>query len=116
MCMKIGTQKRRIPPLYPALGQRLIQWRRAAGILRQADFAVRVKTKQQTVSRWEGGQSRPRERQLPLIASILGVAIDELRAAAGYGAKTVVTTFDQPFPVDALAPEVFERFCVYLLQ
>lgn len=114
--MKKGTHKSVPKAPYPDLGQRLVQWRKAAGISRQADFAARIKTKQQTVSRWEGGQSRPREKQLPLIASVLGAPVDELRAAAGYAAKTVVATFDQPFPVDALAPESFERFCAYLLQ
>src|SRR5579862_3971005 len=116
MCMKIRTQKIGTKAPFLALGQRLVQWRRAAGISRQTDFAARLKTKQQTVSRWEAGQSRPREKQLALIASVLDVAIDELRAAAGYSVKTVLATFDQPFPVDALAPETFERFCVYLLQ
>jgi len=116
VCMKKGTHNGVPKAPYPDLGQRLVQWRKAAGISRQADFAARIKTKQQTVSRWEGGQSRPREKQLPLIASVLGAPVDELRAAAGYAAKTVVATFDQPFPVDALAPESFERFCAYLLQ
>jgi transcriptional regulator with XRE-family HTH domain len=114
--MGTRTQKSGIKAPYLALGHRLVQLRAVAGISRQADFAARVKTKQQTVSRWEAGQSRPREKQLPLIASVLGVSVDELRAAAGYVAKTVVATFDQPFPVDALAPETFERFCAYLLQ
>lgn len=106
---------------YLAFGQRLIELRQAAGILRQADFAQRISTPQQTVSqqsvsRWEAGTSRPREKQLPVIAGVLGVSVDDLRAAAGYGTKTVVVSFDQPFPVDALPPEAFERFCAYLLQ
>ena len=75
-----------------------------------------VQATQQTVSRWEAGLSRPREKQLPLIASLLGTKVDELRVAAGYAVKTAVATFDQPFPVDALTPESFERFCAYLLQ
>lgn len=75
-----------------------------------------MKATQQTVSRWEAGLSRPRDRQLPLIASVLGVEVNELRIAAGYAVKTAVATFDQPFPADALAPESFERFCAYLLQ
>jgi transcriptional regulator with XRE-family HTH domain len=114
--METETQENANKGGYAAFGPRLVQWRKAAGISRQADFAARLKTKQQTVSRWEAGQSRPREKQLPLIASVLGVEVDELRAAAGYAAKTVVATFDQLFPVDALAPETFERFCAYLLQ
>jgi transcriptional regulator with XRE-family HTH domain len=105
----------KIPP-YLAFGQRLLGLRQAARIPRQADFAQRVKATQQTVSRWEAGLSRPREKQLPLIAGVLGVTVDELRLAAGYAVKTTVAAFDQPFPVDALAPETFERFCAYLLQ
>jgi transcriptional regulator with XRE-family HTH domain len=101
---------------YQLFGQRLIELRQAAGIPRQSDFAKRIKTSQQTVSRWEKGLSRPREKQLALIASVLEQDVDDLRLAAGYASKTVVATFDQPFPVDALAPEVFERFCSYLLQ
>lgn len=101
---------------YVTFGAQLARWRQQAGISRQADFASRVKTKQQSVSRWEKGQSRPREKQLPLIASVLGVPLNEVQAAAGYGTKTVVASFDQPFPVDALAPEPFERFCASLIQ
>lgn len=106
---------------YLAFGRRLIELRQAAGIPRQADFAARISAShqtvsQQTVSRWEAGTSRPREKQLPIIAGVLGVSVDDLRAAAGYATKTVVVSFDQPFPLDALPPETFERFCAYLLQ
>lgn len=101
---------------YSNFGRRLFDLRQVARIPRQADFAQRVKATQQTVSRWEAGLSRPREKQLPLIASVLGVEIDELRFAAGYAVKTAVASFDQPFPVDALPPETFERFCAYLLN
>jgi transcriptional regulator with XRE-family HTH domain len=113
-------------PPHLAFGLRLIELRQAAGIRRQADFAQRIKAKQQTVSRWEAGTSRPRDKQLPLIAEALlteGAKVDDLlndlRVVAGYSvktAKTVVKSFDQPFPVDALLPESFERFCAHLLE
>ena len=114
---KMGTQKNG-KKVYSAFGERLIALRQAAGIPRQADFARRVKAAQQTVSRWEAGLSRPREKQLPLIATVLDVKIDDLLLAAGYAVKNknTVTSFDQPFPVDALPPETFERFCAYLLD
>jgi transcriptional regulator with XRE-family HTH domain len=110
------TQKIGSNPASSNFGRALTAWRLAAGISRQSDFAARIKSTQQTVSRWEAGQSRPRETQLPVIAGVLGVPIDELRAAAGHASKAVVATFDQPFPIDALSPEAFERFCAYLLQ
>jgi transcriptional regulator with XRE-family HTH domain len=108
---KIATK-----PQFEDFGQLLGDLRRAARIERQADFAMLVQATQQTVSRWEAGLSRPREKQLPLIASLLGTKVDELRVAAGYAVKTAVATFDQPFPVDALSPESFERFSTYFLQ
>jgi transcriptional regulator with XRE-family HTH domain len=101
---------------YFEFGQLLMRLRLAARIERQADFAKAVEATQQTVSRWEAGRSRPREKQIPLLASVLGVAPEQLLSAAGYSAPTVVASFDQPFPVDALAPETFERLCAYLLQ
>lgn len=110
------TQKSSVMPSYATFGALLQQRREQAGIGRQADFANRIKSSQQTVSRWEAGLSRPREKQLPLIAKVLGADIGELRIAAGYVAKTAVVSFDKPFPLDALAPEVFERFCAYLLN
>jgi transcriptional regulator with XRE-family HTH domain len=113
------TQKgrpKKSEPKYDKLGQLLVRLRLASRIERQADFANRVKATQQTVSRWEAGLSRPRENQIPQIASVLGVATEQILEAAGYSIPTVVASFDKPFPVDALAPETFERLCAYLLQ
>ncbi|MGT2501206.1 helix-turn-helix domain-containing protein [Bradyrhizobium guangxiense] len=101
---------------YEKLGKLLARLRLAAGIERQADFAKILNATQQSVSRWEAGRSRPRERQIPQIAGALGADVGELLGAAGYSAPTIVASFDKPFPVDALSPESFERFCVYLLQ
>jgi len=93
-----------------------MQLRLKAGLAQQADFAGLVKTSQQTISRWESGASRPRDKQMPLLASVLKADLAELLAAAGYTARTPVATFDQPFPIDALNPDSFERFCFYFLQ
>jgi transcriptional regulator with XRE-family HTH domain len=101
---------------HAALGRLLTELRQKAGIASQAEFAALVKSTQQTVSRWESGQSRPRDKQIPLIAAVLKAEISELLAAAGFIRKTAVVSFDQPFPVDALSPDSFERFCRHFLQ
>ncbi|SEH40331.1 ATPase [Tardiphaga sp. OK245] len=101
---------------YSAFGSLLTTLRRAQKIDRQDDLATLLDVKQQTVSRWEAGTSRPREKQLPLIASKLSANLGDLRAAAGFTDETVVASFDQPFPIDALSPESFERFTAALLQ
>jgi transcriptional regulator with XRE-family HTH domain len=101
---------------HEALGRLLVELRQKVGITSQAEFAALVKSTQQTVSRWEAGQSRPRDKQIPLIAAVLKAEVSELLAAAGFTRKTAVVSFDQPFPVDALSPDSFERFCRHFLQ
>src|SRR5713101_5802420 len=83
---------------YQAFGALLADLRRRAGIAHQAELAKRVRSTQQTVSRWEAGASRPRDKQMPLLASVLNADVDELLRVAGYTAKTTVATFDQPVP------------------
>jgi transcriptional regulator with XRE-family HTH domain len=101
---------------YESFGSRLEQLRIRAGIETQADLARRLGVKQQTVSRWELGASRPREKDLAAIGKRLAVDVDELRRAAGYGVPAQVTlSFDQPFPLASLLPESFERFCADFL-
>lgn len=105
---------------YGAFGALLARLRQEAGFAQQSDFAKRLEISQQTVSRWELGASRPRDKQMPQIASVLGASLEALLAAAGYtpNAKMAVVptvSFDQPFPIDALAPDSFERFCFYFL-
>ena len=104
------------PIHYKEFGDLVIQLRLKAGLIQQSDLANLAKTSQQTVSRWESGVSRPRDKQMPLLASVLKADLDELLAAAGYTARTSVATFDQPFPIDALNPDSFERFCLYFLS
>ena len=101
---------------YSTFGRLLLELRRKAGLTSQAEFANLVKSTQQTVSRWESGLSRPRDRQIPLIAGVLKADVADLLAAAGFTGKTAVVSFDQPFPVDGLTPDSFERFCRHLLQ
>ena len=92
------------PYPYKAFGDLLIQLRLKAGLAQQSDLAGLAKTTQQIVSRWESGVSRPRDNQMPIIASALNADLADLLAAAGYTTRTQVSTFDQPFPIDALNP------------
>jgi len=105
-----------LPAPYKVFGKLLTELRQKAGIASQAEFAALVKSKQQTVSRWEAGQSRPRDKQIPLIAAVLKASASDLLAAAGFTRKTVVVSFDQPFPIDGLTPDSFERFSRHFLQ
>jgi transcriptional regulator with XRE-family HTH domain len=111
-----STSAKKSEAKYEKFGDLLVRLRLAARVERQADLADMLKATQQTVSRWEAGLSRPRENQIPQIASALGVAPEQLMEAAGYSAPTVVASFDKPFPVDALTPDSFERLCAHLLQ
>jgi transcriptional regulator with XRE-family HTH domain len=104
-----------VPP-HAAFGKLLIELRQKAGIASQTELAGLVKSTQQTVSRWEAGQSRPRDKQIPLIAAVLNAEVSELLSAAGFTRKTALVSFDQPFPIDALSPDSFERFCRHFLQ
>ena len=124
-CVSMTTHGKRAKSKYGAFGEQLARLRQAAGFSQQADLAKRIETTQQTVSRWESGRSRPRDTQLSQLAAALEVDVAVLREAAGYtpkkifaanSPKVVVTSFDQPFPIEALAPETFERFCRDLIQ
>lgn len=44
----------------------------------QAELAEKANVDQSAVSRWEKGDTRPRRRQLPILANALGVTVDEL--------------------------------------
>ena len=51
--------------------------REQAGIT-QTELAVRMGTNQNTVSTWETETALPRTRQLPFLARVLGVSIEDL--------------------------------------
>lgn len=102
---------------YPRLAELLVELRTRSGIGTQTEFASLVGATQQSVSRWEKGESRPRERELPRLAAVLGIEVKGLLDAAGYGAAVeMATSFDKPFPVHGMTPEGFERFSFYLLK
>src|SRR5690242_9968301 len=100
-------------PPYKQLGALIEASRKAAGFELQSQLAEKIGVSQQAVSRWEAGLSRPRERQIPVLATALKVGEAAFRKAAGYGAHsevlpaTATISFDQDFPVDALSPESF---------
>ena len=107
---------------YKVLGELIAKHRKEIGIT-QAEFAQLIGSAQQTVCRWEQGITRPKEKQMPTIASALKlvksgeVDSEELLIAAGYlDNRRVTTTFDQPFPINSLSWESFQRFCVYFLE
>jgi transcriptional regulator with XRE-family HTH domain len=102
--------------LYKAFGDLVVQLRLKSGLAQQSDLAALMGTTQQTVSRWESGASRPRDKQMPRLASVLNADLSDLLAAARYTTRLPVATYDQPFPLDALNPESFERFCFYFLS
>ena len=101
---------------YAVFGNMLLNLRRKAGIALQSELATMVKSRQQTVSRWEAGLSRPRDTQMPIIAKALNAKVEDLLRSAGYTTERLAVAFDQPFPVDALSPESFERFCFHFLS
>ena len=94
----------------------LVRLRTRAGIGKQSELARLLGVGQQTVSRWERGLSRPRVKEIPKLASVLRADRDVLLEAAGYTNPAVAATFDRPFPINALPPESFERFCHYFLE
>lgn len=105
--------------LYESFGKLFAEFRINAGFSQQADLALKMNTKPQTVSRWELGQSRPRYKQMGALVDLLGLKKHDaeiLFSAAHYDTKTPVASFDQPFPIDALSPDSFERFCHYFLE
>lgn len=56
----------------------LIRERRVARGLSQLELAGRLGVKQQSVSRWEAGESLPRAQTFVRLAEVLGVPLDDL--------------------------------------
>jgi transcriptional regulator with XRE-family HTH domain len=102
---------------YKEFGALLTRSRLAAGIAQQSELALRLNVRQQTVSRWELGTSRPKASEIPRIATVLQCDVDALLVAAGYAKPSVPqVSFDLPWPTDALSPLTFERFCTDIVQ
>lgn len=93
----------------------LIETARIRIRLSQGDLARKLGTTQQTISRWETGQSRPRARQLVALAEALNLDLQAFHDRLHFSSPATVS-YDAPFPIDALQPETFERFSATLIQ
>ncbi len=96
---------------YRQFGEHLLQLRQVRGIGTQGELAKLLGVKQQTVSRWEAGTSRPRADEIPGIAAALKVDPRQLLVFAEQAPEAAVTvSFDRPLPLHALTADSFERF------
>ncbi|MFC0421033.1 helix-turn-helix domain-containing protein [Glutamicibacter ardleyensis] len=96
---------------YSTLGVLLRKAREANG-LDQSDVARQVGLRQQAISTWERGQSRPRANQLPQLCEILDLDLSTVRAAGDY--DPILSPAGQPrlrmLPFEQLSDEAFEAF------
>lgn len=58
--------------------------------IRQTDLAKEMGLKQQAVSKWMTGETRPRPDMVPALAAALGLDQIEVMAAAGYLEHTLI--------------------------
>lgn len=98
-----------------SLGRAIASGRLAMGMAKQSDLASALGVSQQTVSRWEAGIAKPKEKQLLSLVAILGLNAADLRRLAGDESPPAVS-FIEPFPVDRLPPTTFEQFVTDLMQ
>ncbi|WP_075258774.1 helix-turn-helix domain-containing protein [Herbaspirillum camelliae] len=107
---------------YREFGELLAKLRAAAGYAKQQELAAILGVKQQTVSRWEKGQGRPRATEISRLERVVGAKDGELAQAAGFHEMAVEpqretsTSFDKPLPLSALTPDTFELFCTAFLD
>lgn len=96
---------------FPVLAALLRAARDSKG-LDQAAVARHVGLRQQAVSTWERGESRPRLNQLPQLCAFLDLDLDAIRAAGAYEASAVPS--GQPrlrfLPFEQLGDDAFEAF------
>lgn len=96
---------------YPALGALLRKAREARG-LDQSAVARQVGLRQQAISTWERGASRPRVNQLPQLCELLDLNLSTVRAAGDYDAPSSPAGRPRPqvLPFEQLSDEAFEAF------
>ena len=92
----------------------------------QAELARRLgSVRQQTVSRWENGASRPRRATIAQLADLLSLDVAVLLPAAGYLGATAdrhaevrppVRPLLEKLPFDELSPDDFEQFSTELAK
>ena len=99
-------------------GQQLQRLRIQAGIKTQQELAIAMRVQQQTVSRWEAGTSHPRAKDMLRLAQVLSVRPEDLESVKPFtlDVQTTTVSFDQPFPIDSLSAEGFERFCDFFIS
>jgi len=101
---------------YQRFGEELKRLRQAQGISTHTELAKLIGVAQQTVTRWEAGESRPRAEQVALLAKALRADPQRLLIVAGHVTEQVTVSFDQPLPLASLSPEGFQRICRTLLE
>lgn len=82
----------------------------------QADLAALISKGKQAVSRWENGDSRPRQNDLLKLVNILSGDVDEWLSKAGYQIEEPDLSLSPFLPLNNLSPENFELFCRDLVQ
>lgn len=97
-----------------SFGRTLAEARAAAGFENQAALAKALGCSQQSVSRWEAGQSRPRQAQLAKLATVL--RLDPAELVPPTEVPPAVASFAQNFPFERLDGSTFERLIEYVLH
>lgn len=106
-----------------SFGEQVREGRRRLG-WDQAEVARALDLRQQTVSRWERGKSRPQRHVVVRLASLLDLNAQELLALAGYGSLDDRSVDVPPpvrprvtvLPVAELSPERFEELVADLAR
>lgn len=100
---------------YKAAGD-LIKSEREKRSWEQNDLAKRMSITQQTVSRWEKGESRPKYDDLLKLVDLFKGDIYEWSSKAGYELDEEDNSLAPYLPLHILTPEKFEFFCRDLIQ
>jgi len=111
--------------MHDGLGH-LLEGARTRQALSQGALAAYLTVSQQTVSRWEKGQSRPRGAMIAKLAAALNLSVDDVTSAMDAPTEPQrPQAEDVPLPVRPLVPVLplnslsadnFERFVTELLQ
>ncbi|KKR56133.1 MAG: Helix-turn-helix domain protein [Candidatus Woesebacteria bacterium GW2011_GWF1_40_24] len=96
---------------YSSLGK-LVEIERKKRGWEQSELAIRLQRKQQTISRWEHGDSRPALEDLLKLIDLFSVDRDIWFAQAGYEQEEEPDISLAPYlPLQNLGSEKFESFC-----
>lgn len=85
-------------------GDELKRLRQVQGISTHTELAKLLGVAQQTVTRWEAGESRPRADQVAVVANALRADPQRLLVVSGHVTEQVTVSFDQPLPLASLSP------------